>query len=240
MLGHGLQDEADARRLGRGDLVARQQIALRALEPQPVDPHRRGRRAPYARGRVAERGALGGDDDVGAEHHVGAAADAPALHRRDGRLGRVPELHVGVDEARDHAEIGDRVPHAPAFSLLGLRLGRPVEAVARAEGGTLGAEQDDTDGGVGVGLVDGGPQLVAQRRGDRVVLGGPRQHDRAHAGLGLRPQRLHRFPVSKLPWRPAPAAKRAAPASVSPEPITSAPRRNSFRIASSNGMAHCS
>src|SRR5437773_2007442 len=42
---HRLEDEADARRLGCGDLVARQQIALRALEPQPVDPHRRGRRA---------------------------------------------------------------------------------------------------------------------------------------------------------------------------------------------------
>src|SRR5438132_517551 len=149
----------------------------------------------------------------------------PPMHQpwtADGRLGRVPELHVGVDEARDHAQIGDGVPHAPALSLFGLRLGRPVEAVARAEGGALGAEQDDADGGVGVGLVDRGRQLVAQRRGDRVVLAGPCQHDRAHAGLGLGADRLHR---SKLPWRPAPAAKRAAPASVSPERITSVQRR---------------
>jgi hypothetical protein len=46
--------------------------------------------------------------------------------------------------------------------------------------------------------------------------------------------------LSKLPWRPAPAAKRAAPAPVSPEATTSSPRRVSLRRAAGRSSVHCS
>ena len=44
--------------------VAGQQQALGALEAEPVDPHRRRRRAPHARRRVADAAVLGADDQV--------------------------------------------------------------------------------------------------------------------------------------------------------------------------------
>ena len=193
-VGHDLEDQADARRLGRGDRVAGEQVALRLLETHAVDPHRGGRRAPDARGRVAEGRALARHDAVGTQHHVGAAADAPALHRGDRRLPRVPELHVGVDEGADHAQIGDGVPDpislgsaslraAPPLLRRGaqgrlgpdaaagrlataplprLRARGPVEPVAGAERGPLGAQQDHAHAAVCVGRVDRGGELVAQ------------------------------------------------------------------------------
>ena len=160
VVGDDLEDQPDLRRLAGGDLVAGQQIALRALEPHAIDPHGGGGRAPDARRRIAEARALARDDHVGAQHHVGAAADAPALHRGDGRLLRVPELHVDVDEALHDAPVGDRVPRAarvafgtrPGPRSAGLGRGRPVEPVAGAEGGPFGAQQDDARRRVGVGL----------------------------------------------------------------------------------------
>src|SRR5258705_548201 len=82
------------RGLGCGDLVAREGVAFRLREPNSVPQHRGRGRPQNTRGWIPEGRALGGDPDVGAEHHVGAAADAPALHRRDRRLRGVPELHV--------------------------------------------------------------------------------------------------------------------------------------------------
>ena len=61
-VGHDLEDQAELGRLPRRDLVAGQQVALRPLEPHAVDPHRRRRRAPDARRRIAERRALARDD----------------------------------------------------------------------------------------------------------------------------------------------------------------------------------
>ena len=49
-----LRGEAPLDRLRAVDRVAGEQHALRALEPEPVDPHRGRRRAPDARGRVAD------------------------------------------------------------------------------------------------------------------------------------------------------------------------------------------
>src|SRR5262249_23980656 len=66
-----------------------------------------------------------------------------------------------------------------------LRDRRPIESVAGAEGRAFGAQQDDVHGAVGVGVVDRGGQLVAQRGCDRVVLARPRPDDRADAGLGF-------------------------------------------------------
>ena len=67
----------------------------------------------------------------------------------------------------------------------GLGGGRPVEAVAGAEGPALGAKQDHPDLRVGVRLVDGARELVAKRRGDGVVLVGPAQDDAADSVLGF-------------------------------------------------------
>ena len=183
---HHLEHEPDVGRRPGGDLVAGEQIALRALEPEAVDPHRRGRRAPDARRRVPEARTLGGDDEIGAEYHVRPATDAPALDRCDRRLPGVPELQVGLDEAPHHLKVADGVPRAPrpgfpGRALCRLRVDRPVQAVAGAEGRPVGAEQDHVDVAVGVGLVDCGGKLVAQRRRDRVVLRSAAEHDRSDA-----------------------------------------------------------
>jgi len=193
-VGHDLEDHADLGGRAGGDGVAGQEIALGPLEAHPVDPHRRRRGPPDAGRRVAEGRALGRDDQVGAQHHVRAAPDAPALHRGERRLSRVPELHVGVDEASDHPQVGDRVPDAAALArmaLAGLRSGGPVEAVARAEGCALGAQQDHAHLRVRVGGVDRRRELVAQPRRDRVVGLRPAEHDLPHAIQRLGPDRLH-------------------------------------------------
>jgi len=46
-------------------------------------------------------------------------------------------------------------------------------------------------------------------------------------------------PFSRLPWRPAPRAKRTAPSKVSPLSIVSRPRRNSFLMASAKESSNC-
>ena len=99
-------------------------------------------------------------------------ANAPALNRRNGGLARIPELHVGVDELTHHAHVRHRIPNAPtvaltpAHDLLTRRLGggRPVEAIAGAEGFALGAQQNDACLPLGVAAVDRLGELVAQAR----------------------------------------------------------------------------
>ena len=104
---------------------------------------------------------------------------------------RVPELHVHVDVLRDHAVVGDRVPHAVARTFTGLRARGSFECVAGAERRPLGAQQDHVDVAVGVGAIDRGSKLVAQFGRDRVVLGGAGERDDADAVASLSAERLH-------------------------------------------------
>ena len=56
---------------------------LERSRPEPVGPHRGGRRAPDPGRRVADPAVLGADDQVRAEREVGAAADAEAVDLGD-------------------------------------------------------------------------------------------------------------------------------------------------------------
>src|SRR5262249_2648653 len=124
----------------------------------------------------------------------------------------VPELHVDVDEPSHESPVGDGVPDpgggaggagAPAPLLAGLGAGGPVETVAGAEGGPLGAQQDDPGSRVRVGSVYGLRQLVTQPRGDGVVVAGAGEHDRAHAIGDFRPQGGGHGPAGSLGGRGA-------------------------------------
>ena len=59
----------------------------------------------------------------------------------------------------------------------------PVELVARTERRALGVEEDDPHVPVALRGVELVPQLVAQRRGDRVVLLGAAQREPAHRAI---------------------------------------------------------
>ena len=87
VVGDALEHHAEPGRFLAVDLVAGEQVALRPLEAEARDPQpRRFRDAPDPGRRVAEPGRLRRDDQVGVEHEVGAAGDAPAVDRRDRRL----------------------------------------------------------------------------------------------------------------------------------------------------------
>jgi len=138
-------------------------------------------------GGIAETRVIAGDDDIGAEHHVGAATNAPALHGSDGGLFRVPELHVGFDEAADHGHVLDRVPHR-LLLLPGLRrwdARGPIEGVAGTESRAFGAQEDDMHPRVAVGVVDRFRKVIAQRGDDGVVFARPGEGDDPDAGVGL-------------------------------------------------------
>ena len=108
-----LEDHPDAGRLGGRQLVTGEQVALRPFEPEPRHPHPGCLRyAPHARRRVAEPRGLAGDDEVGVEDHVGAAGDAPSLHRGHRRLRDLVQLGERLAEPSDHLHVGHRVPHA--------------------------------------------------------------------------------------------------------------------------------
>ena len=130
------------------DRVAGEQQALGALQAEAVHPHRRRRRAPHARRRVADAAVLGADDEVRAQREVGAAGDAVAVDLGDDRLGRAPQRHVGVDEAAHGRVVGDRVPRRARLGRLH-RLRAPADVVARAERAPGAAQAHDADVVVG-------------------------------------------------------------------------------------------
>jgi len=102
---------------------------------QPVHAARRSHQADARLGQ-AERGVIGGDDDVARERDLEAATEREAVHRGDDRL---PEI-----EARgDTAEAGRR--HAGHAVLR-----RPLEVVARGEG-LLSGSRENCHPGVGIG-----------------------------------------------------------------------------------------
>src|SRR4029077_2142893 len=97
---------------------------------------------------------------------------------------------------------------------------------AAAEGDVLGA--------VVVELVL--PRRVAGRDGD-----GLRILENLHAARVSRPvDRSWSQAGVARPWRPSPRMKRVAPSTVSPDAITSMPRRVSWASAASRVIGHCS
>ena len=190
---HALEDHPDPGRLLARDRVAGEEVALRLFEAEARDPDpRRLGDAPDPRRRVAERRGLGRDDQVGVEDEVRAPGDAPAVDRRDGRLADLVQPGERLGEPADHAEVGHRVPDPVASLLLGgLRRGRPVEAVAAAERRSLGTEQHHADGGIAVRVVERRDEVVAQLRGDGVVLVGTAQHEVPDRAVVLDSDRRH-------------------------------------------------
>ena len=67
--------------------------------------------------------------------------------------------------------------------------------------------------------------------------GGP---DLRNSSIHAASSELKRRDQSKEPWRPSPAANRSAPARVSPERMTSMPRRYSLASAFTRSRLHCS
>ena len=181
-LRHRLRRQPPLDRPAPVDRVAGQQQPLRALEAEPVHPHRGRRRAPDARGRVADAAVLRADDQVRAEREVGAAADAEAVHLRDHRLRRAPQRHVRVDVARHHLVVEDRVPRArlPAHQLRA-----PVDVVAGAEGAAGAAQADRRGPRVVLRAVDRRVERLDQLGHDRVQPLGTVERERRDAVVGL-------------------------------------------------------
>ena len=170
--------------------VAGQQQALGALEPEAVGPHRGRRRAPDAGRRIADAAVLGADDQVAAQGEVGAAADAEAVHLGDDRLGRAPQGHVGVDEARHHRQVGHRVPRPAGLGLLH-RLRRPSRCRSRRRTrGRRRLQPDDPHVVVALGLLQPRPARPrASSWRDRVQALGPVERQRRNCAVGLQQDR---------------------------------------------------
>ena len=138
---------------------------------------------PTPRWRIAESGRACGDDQVRVEHDVRATRDAPALDGRHGRFDGVVQLGPRCRERADEVLVGGAVPRPSGVCCTGLGGRRAGQLVAGAEGRTLGIQQDDAHVPVVLGDVELVPELVAQRRRDRVVLLGPAQREAAHRAV---------------------------------------------------------
>ena len=133
-----------ARGLRRRDLVAGQQVALRALEAHAVDPHRGRRRAPDARRRIAEaraRPRRSGRRTAPCRCRRRCTSPAP---RRSSASARTRASCSVRRSATIIRVVGDRVPRARRARRLRRLCARrrPVEPVAGAERRALGAQQD--------------------------------------------------------------------------------------------------
>ena len=173
--GDRFQDQSDSRRFRRGDFVSGEQVTLGALQSHPVHPHRSGGRAPYSRRRIAERGGLGRDDNVRAQHQIGAAADAPSLHRGDRRFTRVPEFHVHVDEPRNHPQVRRPSP-TRAWMRIARAVARGLTSPIRSRRRTPVPPRAGESRArvVGVGLVDRGGEFAGARSGVIVLYSAAR------------------------------------------------------------------
>ena len=90
----------------------------------------------------------------------------------------------GGRKRTDHVLIAHRIPYPlVALFFIALGIGRPVEVVSGAERGALGVEEDHPYVCVALGVVDGGPELVAQLGRDRVVSLGTAQGEAAHMAV---------------------------------------------------------
>ena len=113
--------------------VAGEQQALGALEPEPVGPHRRRRRAPDARRRVADAAVLGADDQVASR-----ARSRCRRRRRSRGPGRSPASASATAPCRcrrsatssRRSAIGSQGRPASASRI---DLGAPADVVAGAE-----------------------------------------------------------------------------------------------------------
>ena len=106
-------------------------------------------------------------NEVGAEHHVRAAADAPAVHLSNDRLAGLPQGHEGSHVLRHAPEVHDWVPATSALFRCQLRFRRGLEVIAGAEGAAGTAQDDDPH----VGLAVRSLHSVFQARDERSVDG---------------------------------------------------------------------
>ena len=117
----------------------------------------------------------------------------PAMHHpldsRHGGFHGVVQLGPGGGEGADQVLVGGAVPDALSGGCPGLGGRRAGELVARTEGRALRVEEDDPHVPVVLCDVELVPQLVAQRRGDRVVLLGAAQREAAHCAIVGGPNR---------------------------------------------------
>ena len=107
-----LDRQPPLQRLGARQAVAGEQQALGALRAQARRPQRRRRRAPDARGRVADLGVVGDHQQVAAQREVGPAGDAEAVDLADHRRRALEQRHERADVARHHRVVDHRVPRA--------------------------------------------------------------------------------------------------------------------------------
>ena len=121
---------------------------------QPVHAAGRGHE-PDARLGQAQRGVLGGDDDVARERDLEPAAEREAVHRGDDRLHQIEARGEAAEAGLRHAR------HAV--------LGGPLEIVAGRER-ALARAGEDRDPAVGVGreVVPDPLELLVRRRMQRV------------------------------------------------------------------------
>ena len=151
---------------------------------------------------VLEHGVFRGDDEVAHARQHQAGGDAAALHGGDRRLAEVVDLHAPV-------EVHDLLVAALAFGglpqpdpLVGLTLAHEcLEVVAGGEMTTGAGEDDDANRVVCVGGVEGGVQVVDERR----VLGvghlGTVHRDRRYRSVDIVEDRrqVHLVPPSQAP-----------------------------------------
>ncbi len=144
-----LRSEADALRFATRERFTGEHHSLGVFEPQTVDPHHGSRLAPNACGRIADLGVLGHVDEVRAERHVRATADAPTVYLRDHRLRALPERHEDPDIARHSLVVAHRVPVPGHLALRRVFRSRaPVEVISRAERPASSAEDHHSHGPV--------------------------------------------------------------------------------------------
>ena len=165
--GHDLVHEAElvgalGGHVATGEHVPHHRLK-RSLAWEAVDAHGPGNE-PYLRLSEAETGVLGGDDDVGGEGHLEAAAEGVAVHPRDDRL---EQIEAAGEAAETGARPGDPGPLGGGQAR---HLGRELEVVAGAEGASALARED------------GDPE---------VVVGGKVVPDLVELEVGVDVERVH-------------------------------------------------
>ena len=125
---------------------------------------------------MAEDGILGGDGEVAEHGQVAAARQAVAAHHGDGGFGDVPEVLVHLADA---AGGGDGVAHGPVVGTLweaGV-IAAADDVIAGGKGFIGAGEDDGENGGVGVGLIEGGEDVVEELVIEGIALIGPVEGD---------------------------------------------------------------
>ncbi len=135
-------------------IVAGQQQLLRRLRPGDPGQQHGDNAGAKAHLRLAELGALRRYGNVAGQRQFERASQAVAMHRGDGRLRRVPELH---DEVELQAHL-----HLPILHILHLALGRGFQIEASRKRPALTADDNNLDRIVGIQFANGSQRFVHQ------------------------------------------------------------------------------